>query len=138
MKILIHWYVVSSHIAKYFLIYDVRRHIGTSPSSSVIIIFSPSLDVTLGNRMSHQRTYQINGKQHVTKSMTKKMQGDNMICKRLTNRLFISCKLKESRDKCQNGVKQTVYFRHFDYLVCKLSCEKLTNNEESLNYAFHI
>jgi len=25
MKILVHWHVVSSHIAKYFLIYDVRR-----------------------------------------------------------------------------------------------------------------
>ena len=27
MKILVHWHVVSSYIAKYFLIYDVRRHI---------------------------------------------------------------------------------------------------------------
>jgi len=49
MKFLVHWHVVSSHIAKYFLIYDVRRYIGlvSSPSSLVINIFSHSLDITL-------------------------------------------------------------------------------------------
>jgi len=28
MKFLVHWHVASSHIAKYFLIFDARRYIG--------------------------------------------------------------------------------------------------------------
>jgi len=37
MKILVHWHIVSSHIVKYFLIYDVRRHIGIKKTLLITI-----------------------------------------------------------------------------------------------------